>query len=91
MDRFHRFETTSAMFVGARHDGEQAQTEVLRLVRANATIEADSLAQELSAGAWVVIPAGRRHRVPKPSAGALLFTVQGYIGRPRGLALSGCF
>jgi cupin 2 domain-containing protein len=54
---------------------EQAQDEVVLLVRGTARLEIEGAAHALSAGDWVVIPNGRRHRVLETSAGALWFAV----------------
>ncbi len=54
---------------------EQAQDEVVLLVRGSAKLEVEGAEHALEAGDWMVLPAGRRHRVLETSAGALWFAV----------------
>jgi cupin 2 domain-containing protein len=54
---------------------EQAQDEVVLLLRGTARLEIEGAAHALDAGDWMIIPAGRRHRVLETSAGALWFAV----------------
>ena len=61
---------------------EQAQDEVVLLVRGRAKLEVEGAEHALEAGDWMVIPAGRRHRVRETSTGALWFAV--HLHPPRG-------
>jgi cupin 2 domain-containing protein len=54
---------------------EQAHDEVVLLVRGSARLEVEGAEHALETGDWMVIPAGRRHRVLETSAGALWFAV----------------